>query len=200
MHPKIVATIAALSIGITAAYAQQAPVAGQGEINQPGKVSAAQVVKVSALITAINAPQRNLTLKTASGQVFDLAVDSKVKNFEQIKVGDEVVVAYLRALAMEVKKSGGVRERTDSADAKSAKPGEKPAGVVSRKVNITADVVAVDAKAKTITLKGPKGNIVELDVKNPDHFKVVKKGDQIEVEYVEALAVAVEPVAKKPAK
>ena len=30
-----------------------------------------------------------------------------------------------------------------------------------------------------------------LDVQNPDQFKVVKKGDQIEAEYTEAVAVHV---------
>jgi len=37
---------------------------------------------------------------------------------------------------------------------------------------------------------------VTLNVQNPDHFKVVKKGDQVEVTYTEALALAVEPAAK----
>ena len=62
-----------------------------------------------------------------------------------------------------------------------------------------ADVVAVDPKASTITVKGPKGNLVTLDVQNPDQFKVVKKGDQIEVTYTEALALSVEPAAKPAA-
>jgi hypothetical protein len=35
-------------------------------------------------------------------------------------------------------------------------------------------------------------------VRNPDQFKVVKKGDQVEVTYTEALALSVEP-APKPA-
>jgi hypothetical protein len=59
-------------------------------------------------------------------------------------------------------------------------------------------VVGVDPKRKTISLRGPKGNVVALDVQNPDHFKVVKKGDQVEVTYTEALAMSVEP-APKPA-
>jgi hypothetical protein len=50
---------------------------------------------------------------------------------------------------------------------------------VSRQVTVFADVIDVDRKRKSITLKGPKGNIVDLDVKNPDHFKVAKKGDQV---------------------
>ena len=36
-----------------------------------------------------------------------------------------------------------------------------------------------------------------LDVHNPDQFKVVKKGDQVDVTYAEALAVSVEPAAAK---
>ena len=197
MRHLFLSTFLALIVTVTTSVAQQAPVAGQADINQPGKVSRAQAVKASALVTAVNVAQRSLSLKVASGQSFDVTVGDQVKNFEQIKVGDEVNVVYVRALAMEVKKGGGVRERSDSDDAKRAKPGEKPAGVVSRKVNIVADVINVNVKAKTITLKGPSGNIVELDVKNPDHFKVVKKGDQIEVEYVEALAISVDPVIKK---
>ena len=34
-----------------------------------------------------------------------------------------------------------------------------------------------------------------LNVQNPDQFKVVKKGDQVEVTYTEALALSVEPAA-----
>jgi len=36
-------------------------------------------------------------------------------------------------------------------------------------------------------------------VQNKDQFKVVKKGDQVEVVYTEAVALAVTPAAAKPA-
>ena len=38
-----------------------------------------------------------------------------------------------------------------------------------------------------------------LNVQNPDQFKVVKKGDQVEATYTEALAVSVEPTLKPAA-
>jgi hypothetical protein len=41
---------------------------------------------------------------------------------------------------------------------------------------------------------------VTLNVQNPDQFKVVKKGDQVEVTYTEALALSVEPAPKPAAK
>jgi len=52
----------------------------------------------------------------------------------------------------------------------------------------------------TITLKGPRGKVVVLDVRNPEQFKVVKQGDQVEVTYTEALALSVEPAPKPAAK
>ena len=80
-----------------------------------------------------------------------------------------------------------------------AKPGERPVVASGREVTAIADVIAVDAKKSTITLKGPRGNVVTLDVQNPEQFKVVKKGDQVEVTYTEALALSVEPAPKPPA-
>ncbi len=59
-----------------------------------------------------------------------------------------------------------------------------------------ADVIAVDPANMVITLKGPRGNIVDLRVQNPDHFKVVKVGDQVDVTYTEAMALSVEPAGK----
>ena len=64
-------------------------------------------------------------------------------------------------------------------------------------MTVIADVVALDAQKNQITLKGPHGDVVTLDVRNPDQFKVLKVGDQIEVTYTEALALSVEPGSGK---
>lgn len=199
MRNLMKASLLFLLISASLGFAQQAPVGAQISTNAPGKVSMTQGVKASALVTAIDKATRTLTLKGAEGRSFDVVAGDEVRNFAQIKVNSEVVVEYIRALTLEVKKGDGIRERVDSVDAVRAKPGEKPGAAVGRKVTIIADVIDVSPKDKTITVKGPKGNIVELEVKNPDHFKVVKKGDQIEVNYVEAVALSVEP-AKKGAK
>jgi hypothetical protein len=200
MRSSMMAGMIALVFAAAPAIAQQAPVGAEIKASEPGKVAVARAVKVSALVTAIDAASRTLTLKGPEGRVFELVAGDEVRNFDQIKVGDSVVVTYVRGLTMEVKKGSGIRESTEKTDAASAKPGEKPAGAVGRQITVLADVVAVDQKKKTITLKGPKGNVVELDVQNPDHFKVVKKGDQVLVDYVEAVAVSVEPAPKKGAK
>jgi hypothetical protein len=193
------AALIALMFSAQPGFAQQAPVGGQITSQEPGKAAVAQGVQVTALVTAIDKATRTVTLKGPQGNSFDVVAGDAVKNFDKIKVNDEIAVEYMRALTLEVKKSSGPASRVDSADAVRSKPGEKPAGAVGRQVTIVADVIDVSPANKTITVKGPKGNIVELEVQNQDHFKVVKKGDQIEANYVEAVAVSLEP-AKKGAK
>jgi ribosomal protein L6P/L9E len=191
----------AISTGtITLAQTPAAPAGGVAVVSTPGKASAARALEVSASVVGIDKATRTLTLKGPKGEVVDLVAGDEVRNFDQIKVGDSVVARYMQALTLELKKTKGVVGATMSEDAVRAKPGERPAVAGARQVTVIADVVAVDPKASTITVKGPKGNLVTLDVQNPDQFKVVKKGDQIEATYTEALALSVEPAPKAAAK
>ncbi len=127
------------------------------------------------------------------GRSLDVIAGDEVRNFDQIRVGDSVTAQYHQALTLELKKTKATGSTTETLAAARAKPGERPAGVVGREITVLADVVAVDPKKSIISLKGPRGNIVDLKVQNQDHFKVVKVGDQVEAVYTEALAVAVTP-------
>jgi hypothetical protein len=57
---------------------------------------------------------------------------------------------------------------------------------------VVADVVAVNAKSRTITLRGPK-QTVNLRLRDPKQVELIKVGDQVEATYTEAAAVSVEP-------
>ncbi len=191
----------AMSSGaIALAQTPPAPAGGVAVVSEPGKASAVRALEVSASVVGIDKASRTLTLKGSKGQVVDLVASDEVKNFDQIKVGDSVVARYVQALTLELKKTKGVAGATVSEGAAKAKPGERPAVAGARQVTVIADVVAVDPKASTITVKGPKGNLLTLDVQNPDQLKVVKKGDQIEATYTEALALSVEPAPKAATK
>jgi hypothetical protein len=200
--------ITALAAGLaTAAFAatvlaQQPGIkAGASLESAPGKATATETVSASAQVVAIDAKTRTVTLKGQGGAPFDVIAGSEVKNFDRIKVGDAVNARYRQSLTFELRKAKGA---TGGVSAKEqvtrSKPGEAPAGNVSRQVATVAEVTALDPKASTITLKGPQGNVVVLDVRNPDQFKVVKVGDQIEITYAEAFAVSLEPAPKTEAK
>jgi hypothetical protein len=169
-----------------------AAVVGKG----PGVAGAAQTVKITATITAIDAATRAVTLKGPQGKETTITAGPEVKNFAQMKVGDQVNAEYVEALMLELKKgSTAPVGRTDQAAAGVAKPGELPAGMVGRQVTITAEVVGVDPATQTVTLRGPQ-RTVELKVRDPAQFKMVAKGDRVEATYTEAVAIAVEPAKK----
>lgn len=62
--------------------------------------------------------------------------------------------------------------------------------VKSRAMTVT--VVAVDYTTRKISLKGPEGNVVDLEVAaEVKNLATIKAGDQVRIEYVETVAVSV---------
>ena len=196
MNTKSKLTLALIAAAFAATAFAQQPGAGGGAVvtSEPGKASVAVAAKITAQVVGIDKATRTLTLKGPEGNVVDVVAGDEVRNFDQIKLGDLVVVRYAQALTLELRKTKtGAGDVSVNEGAALAEPGERPAVAGARQITAIATVTAVDQKKSTITLKGPRGNVVTLDVHNPDQFKVVKKGDQVEVTYTEALALSVEP-------
>ena len=82
------AALIALIFSAQPGFAQQAPVGGQITSQAPGKMSVAQGVQVTALVTAIDKATRTVTLKGPQGNSFDVVASDAVKNFDKIKVND----------------------------------------------------------------------------------------------------------------
>ncbi len=158
----------------------------------------AETVRTEAEVVSVDAKNHALTLKLPSGDIVDLLVDNSVKNLGQVKVGDAVAAEYHQALAVKLKKSPGIRSTTESSDKVTAEPGQKPAAAHIKETNFVADVTDVDTAASTITVLGAKGNSVKLRVRDPKVLGEIKKGDQVEGSYVQAVVVAVIP--KTPEK
>jgi Cu/Ag efflux protein CusF len=189
-----VALLGAISLPALSKDAHHGDAAVVGS-SEPGKATVANVVKVTGTVQAIDVPTRHLTIKGPGDKVSSLELGPDVRNLEQVKVGDQVVVRYAQALTLTLMKSGAVSpSRTESAAGGRSPEGDRPAGAIGQKVEITADVVAVDSKKKTITLRGPEHE-VDLKVRDPAQLKLIKAGDQVHAVYTEAVAVSVEPAA-----
>ena len=162
----------------------------------PGRADMARTVRASATVTDVDKATRTVTLKGTDGKEFTVVAGPEVSNFDQIKVGSEVVVGFHQALALELKKGGGApREAVESAQTAQASPGGQPAAAAARTVTAMADVTAVDPSTQVVTLRGPK-RTVDLRVPDPKQFKMIAVGDQVQVTYTEAVAISVEPKAK----
>jgi Cu/Ag efflux protein CusF len=198
MRKLTIISAAVLSIAMVPAFGQTGGAAVMK--SAPGKATVAEAVRVTASVEAVDKEKRLVTLKGPEGNSFVVQAGPEVKNFDQIKAGDVVVASYVEALTLELKKGGGaMRERTERESSAAAKPGERPGAAEGRRVTVIADVIAVDAKKQSVRLRGPQ-RTVDLKVKDPEQFKLIKVGDQVEATFTEAVALSVEPAPKPAAK
>lgn len=200
MKPSPLLVAATIALGAVPALAQTAKpgadaaaVAGVG----PGAAATGEVVTVTAVVTAVDKASRTVTLKGPQGNTFRVVAGPEVRNFDQIRTGDELVVTHVEALTLELKKGGsGIRERVESETSGRAAAGDKPEAAAVRRVTVVADVVAVNARAQTVTLRGPQ-HTVDLRVKDPAQLAAIKVGDQVEATYTEGIAISMAAPAKK---
>jgi hypothetical protein len=67
-------------------------------------VAVAGTVEIRAKVTAIDKKDRTVSLQGPEGNTRTIKVDPKVKRFDELAVGDDVVARYTEAIAIAVKK------------------------------------------------------------------------------------------------
>ena len=202
MTHRIALTLAVAAALSPSVFAQQAkpPVAAVIAASAPGVGGMAGAIKVTATVVALDAATRTATLKGANGKIVDVVVPPEARKFDQIRVGDLVTVEYMRALTLELKGPGNISSASSQAASAPAPAGAVAGGAAGRQVVILANVTAVNSKESYVTLRGPKGNSVDVSVGDPAQLKLVKVGDQVEAVYTEAVAVTVNHVPKAATK
>jgi Cu/Ag efflux protein CusF len=179
----------------TPAPAPSAPPPAAKSETKPAMGEARQVT-VRGTISAVDKQNSTVTLKGPKGRTITLDVNDPAK-LEVLKVGDPVVGTYIEALAIEVKKAGSAARGAAVEERRAgSKPGENPAGAMARQVSVTATITAVNKQAPSVTIKGPKGNVETIKVKDAGNLANVKAGDLVEITYTQALAVALDKPAK----
>jgi Cu/Ag efflux protein CusF len=173
-----------------------APAAPAAKAESKPAIGEARQLTVRGTISAIDKDNRTVTLKGPKGRTVTIEVADPAK-LDALKVGDPVVGTYVEALAIEVKKAGSSAPGASMEERRvGSKPGENPAGAIGRQVTVTATITAVNTKAPSVTIKGPKGNVETVKVKDAKNLANVKAGDLVEITYTQALAVALDKPTK----
>lgn len=133
-----------------------------------------------------------MTVTGPRGKTLTLKVGPEVKDLDQVKPGDQLIVRYFESLALFVRKGGEPRAATEGTAVQVAPKGKKPAAVAVDTVEFRGTVEAIDYAKRRITLKGPEGKTRTIKVDpSVKRLNEVKKGDQIVVRYTEAIAFSV---------
>ena len=83
--------------------------------------------------------------------------------------------------------TGGV---TESATPRAGGPG----GTITKQVTVSVTIMAMDPAVPSVTVKGPKGDVMSLRIQDPKKLEGIKVGDTVDVTYTQALMLSVDPV------
>ena len=157
----------------------------------PGQASLAQELTASATVTAIDLETRQVSLKNAEGETFDIVAGEQVANLPNVKVGDKVTLKYLQILDVELLKgTAGIRKRIVEVDGERARADEKPGGGVGMKVTIYADVIGLDKQQQTVTVRGVDETLT-IKINNPEQFNLIAEGDQLKAVQTKAIGIGI---------
>lgn len=185
-----------------AALAQTAAVT-TAAASAPSMRAKAGEIEVRARVVELDKTRRTATLRGPKGNVVTMDVPADVKNFDQVKVGDELVVRYAAAVAVQLEPASksGIRERVESTTTGAAAAGAMPGAGAVRTVEVIAVIQALDRQAGTATLRGAQRTVTVNVPAGVDTTKL-KVGDEVHGVFVEAAVISVERApapASKPA-
>lgn len=153
-----------------------------------------ETVERSFTVRDIDRANRSFAV-VGGGQRFNLKVSDAIVNFDQIEVGDEVLVEYIEAVAV------GMADPSDTGETyavdgvvvapEGAKPGIAGADVVSTVV----EFVSYDPSSKVAVVRLPDQSIYATKVsREMRRFAAARvPGDRIAVDIATGIAVAIVP-------
>jgi Cu/Ag efflux protein CusF len=202
MNPRHLALVAACSLVALSACSSPvakppAPSVEESALSSDKGGGRQRTITISATVEKVDVKGRKVTLKGFDGTTETVKVGEEVRNLPQIRKGDTVVVTYYQSAAFEVMKKGDERPAASVTEGVGrAKEGEQPGALGASVVTVVAEVVKLDREGRTATIKGPEGNLVSIDVRNPENFDKVKVGDKVEITLTEAMAIDVQHTPK----
>ncbi len=161
--------------------------------SQPAKpgVVAVEVTEWTATVKSVDYAKKTVVLerdgKTATVDA------SYAKRLNEIKPGDVVKVAHIEELAIYVRKAEPGPMAAEARTVELAPKTQGPGGIVTDTKQVVANVEAIDYTSRTITLQRPDGSVRTFKVSDAvEKFDQIKKGDQVVLEFTEAIAISVE--------
>ena len=186
----------ALAIPVSG-FAQSAAVAVVEGRTDHARLDAGEL-EVRAKIVELDLKSGIAVLQDPKGRIVMADVPADVKGMDQVRVGDDLVFRYAAAAMAKLEKAshGGIRERTETTERINAAAGALPGTAGRRTVDILATITALNAKERTVTLRGATRTDT-LKVPPDVDMKGLKVGDDVRATIVEAALLAVDRPAAR---
>ena len=155
---------------------------------QEPRAAASTVAVVTGRVERIDAFSRGLTLKTAEGLQHVVYVGPELAVFNDLKMGDNVVVRIVESVIVEARpgaRTTGIQDTTAAAK----KGPEAAQGDVLQQLKAVVTIVSVDPATQMIVYKGADNRPVQRQVRDPKLLDGLKAGDVIEITFTRERAI-----------
>lgn len=166
----------------------------RSESFEPGKPGGAvlETEEVLAEVSAIDTAKRSFTLTDAQGRSRTLQAPPQMRNFEQLKVGDQVRAMIGLERIVHLREPGETSEDGAAGILATAPEGGKPALLMAETLELTAVIKAMDSTQRTATLQFADGSQRTVKVRPDVEMKPEYLGRELVLRMTSAVAVSVE--------
>jgi hypothetical protein len=171
----------------------------------------ADLMQITAKVDAVDKKDRLITMTGPQGNTVVVEAGPKVKNFDRIKAGDDIVASYYEEIAVVVTQSAGppateeegfaesegayaappATEEVDVAAAVAPK-GAEPGAAAGEVVTIETTIEALEYDTRIVTLAGQDGLSRRVKVGPAVDLDQLKEGDGVTIQITKAVAVDVQ--------
>jgi hypothetical protein len=157
----------------------------------PGGVMV-NTLKVKAVVTAIDYTTRRATLMDSDGKKFPVKVGPEAVNFDQVRVGDHVKATVTEELVVSLGREGDAAGDGSAGVVALAAKGTQPGGLVAETTRVTAQILAINLKKHTATLRFEDGHTKTFAVRPDVDLTQRKVGENVVFRITEMIALNVE--------
>jgi hypothetical protein len=196
----------ALAFAVSAKIATPSPA-------QPIEIdgATAELIQITAKVDAVDKKDRLITMTGPQGNTVVVKAGPKVKNFDRIKAGDDIVASYYEELAVVVTRGNGPPPTEQEGFAASegaydappataevdvaaavAPKGAEPGAAAAEVVTINTTIEAVEYDTRIVTLAGRDGTARRVKVGPAVELDQLKEGDKVTIQITQAVAVDVQ--------
>jgi hypothetical protein len=146
-------------------------------------------ITATAVVEALEAKSRTITIRNEDGTVESLVVPPEVKRFDAVKVGDKITVHYYSSLIVKLKKPGEAAIDVNNA-ALTPSEGKRPGGTIANQRTLTVTITAIDPTIPSITVKSANGWTYSRKVTDKNALAQVKVGDTLDLTWNDAVLIS----------
>jgi hypothetical protein len=148
-----------------------------------------RVVSVTVTVEGLEPSTRGLTYRTSEGVRNSLTVAPEVALYDEVRVGDVLLVDYIDAIVLKFKpgaKLTNFEDSTERAKAAITTPGVR----IEQQLSQVVTIDEVDVQARTVVYHGADTRRVLRNVQDPALMKGLKAGDVVEITMTRERAIS----------